>query len=354
MHKKQKQAEKQKADIKKALNKQQKDEEKQKIAVQRQKAKKKKQLEKQHKIEEQQKREARERRIQERKKQKDEDEFEYEANTAIKMTMKNNQRRKQQEKLDRQQKEQQKRRKRAKRLITSTALILVVIGGSTFAMVSPIFNIQEIQVLNNEQVTQERIQSLSGINKDSNIFRFLKANVIKSIKQEAYIEDAQVKRILPNTVQIVVKERTKKFSIEFLNSYAIINSQGYILEMSQNSESLPIVKGITTPEEQMSAGNRLNVEDLNKIETAIRIMDIFRDNNLDKQVSTIDLSNENECNVEMESEQKTVHLGDSTNLSNKIIYVQAIINETKGAIGEIFVNGDLNNKFKPYFREKIQ
>ena len=270
------------------------------------------------------------------------------------MTMKNNQRRKQQEKLDRQQKEQQKRRKRAKRLITSTALILVVIGGSTFAMVSPIFNIQEIQVLNNEQVTQERIQSLSGINKDSNIFRFLKANVIKSIKQEAYIEDAQVKRILPNTVQIVVKERTKKFSIEFLNSYAIINSQGYILEMSQNSESLPIVKGITTPEEQMSAGNRLNVEDLNKIETAIRIMDIFRDNNLDKQVSTIDLSNENECNVEMESEQKTVHLGDSTNLSNKIIYVQAIINETKGAIGEIFVNGDLNNKFKPYFREKIQ
>ena len=55
----------------------------------------------------------------------------------------------------------------------------------------------------------------------------------------------------------------------------------------------------------------------------------------------------------MEKEQKIAYLGDKSNLSNKIRYLQAIIEETKGKVGEIFVNGELNNKFKPYFREKM-
>ena len=43
----------------------------------------------------------------------------------------------------------------------------------------------------------------------------------------------------------------------------------------------------------------------------------------------------------------------STNLSNKMLYVISIIEAEKGKQGDIFVNGDLNNKFQPYFREKV-
>ena len=55
----------------------------------------------------------------------------------------------------------------------------------------------------------------------------------------------------------------------------------------------------------------------------------------------------------IEQEQKKVHLGDNTNLSNKILYVNAIIEQEKGKAGEIFANGDLNNKFRVYFRENL-
>ena len=55
----------------------------------------------------------------------------------------------------------------------------------------------------------------------------------------------------------------------------------------------------------------------------------------------------------LEEENKKVHLGDSANLSNKMLYVMAIIEAEKGKQGDIFVNGDLNNKFQPYFREKV-
>ena len=268
--------------------------------------------------------------------------------------MKNNKRRKEAEELSKQQRAKIKRNKRVRKMITCVMLIAIVIGGGAFALTSPIFNIKEIQVLDNEQVSKETIESLSGLHEGENIFRFLKINVEQAIKKEAYIEDVEIKRKLPTTVEIKVKERKSSFSIAFLNSYAVINNQGYILEMTEQNKGLPIIKGINTDEGQISAGNRLNNEDLSKLETAIKIVNTFKDNNLDGQITSIDLTNESECKVEMEQEQKMIYLGDKTNLSNKIIYVQAIINETKNKKGEIFVDGDLNNKFKPYFRENVQ
>ena len=257
------------------------------------------------------------------------------------MTLKNNQKRQK----EKEQQKINKKRRRIKRIIKAIIVLLIIIAGCIFAFTSPMFNIKSIEVKGNEQVSSNTIESLSGLKEDENIFRFLKVIVKQSIKKEPYIENVEIKRILPGTVQISVEES--------LNNYAIINSQGYILEISQEPRNLPIIDGIITEEEQIEAGNRLEDSDLLKVEVAIKSMDTFKDNDLDKLVTSINLEDDNDCIVTMESEQKTIHLGNKSNLSNKVIYVQAIINETKGAAGDIFVNGDLNNKFKPYFREKI-
>ena len=52
-------------------------------------------------------------------------------------------------------------------------------------------------------------------------------------------------------------------------------------------------------------------------------------------------------------EQKNIHIGDNSNLNNKMLFVSAIIETEKGKAGDVYVNGDLNNKFEPYFREKL-
>ena len=249
-----KQVEKEKTEIKRELEKQQKREEKQRneeekrkieekkqatkqrIARQKEKERKRKELEKRQKQEEQRKIEERKRRIEQRKQQKQDDEFEYEANTAIKMTMKNNKRREEKERLSKEQKELKKRKKRLKKVASFAVLLIIVISGSVFALVSPIFNIKTIEIKGNDKISSETIESLSGLHENENIFRFLKVNVRQAIKKEPYIEDVKVKRILPSTVQITIEERAKKFCIEFLNNYAIINSQGYILEISKETQ----------------------------------------------------------------------------------------------------------------------
>lgn len=318
--------------------------------IEKQKKKEEKEKDKQVK----QKIKEREKRISQRKKEqikKDKKELDDDLDIAIKMTRKNN--KKEQVLNQRKQREIERKKKKRNRILKISLLLLIIIGGITFALTSPIFNIKDIQVINNTQVGTNEIISISELNLESNIFRFLKTNVENNIKQNPFIESVEIKRILPNTVQLTISERTKKFSVEFLNSYAIINTQGYILEISENNENLPILKGLTTSEEEFYAGNRLNEKDLEKVESAIKIMDVCADNNLDGLITYIDMKDESDYIIYMESEKKIIYIGNNSNISNKIIYIKAIINETKNIEGEIFVNGDLNNKFKPYFRQKV-
>ena len=303
------------------------------------------------------KKKEREKRIKNRKKveKKELDKFDIETETVIGMTNKNNKKNQETRKkvIDKNERKRKKKIKRIKRILKITTLLIIVIGGTTFALVSPIFNIQEINVINSEKVSGNEIISLSGISKNQNIFRFLSSKSIEQIKTNPYIEEAQIKRIFPNKVEITVKERKATFNVEFLNEYAYINNQGFILEISNEKLDLPTIQGIKTKEEDIKAGNRLNNDDLEKLEIVIQIVDSYKSANLENQITSIDIENKNEYTVYMEEAKKIVYLGDGTNLGDKILWLQAILKDNEGIEGEIYLDGDLNENFKPRFKEKV-
>lgn len=302
-----------------------------------------------------QRKKEREKRIKQSKKQKQEDYFDLETEMVIDMTNRNNQRKEdiKKKEISRKEKKKAKKIKKIKAILKWTSFLLVIGGGITFALTSPIFNIKEIEVMKNNRVATETIISLSGLNEDVNIFKFLSSSVEKQIKESAYIEDVKIKRVLPNKIQIEIKERTPRFCVQVLNSLAYINSQGYILEINQNELNLPIITGIQTTEENIKEGYRLENGDLARLEEILKIMSVAKENNLDTKVTSIDISQKNEYSMTMHEDKKIIYLGDTSNLSTKMINIQGILEDTKDKEGYIFVNGDFNKKFKPYFREKI-
>lgn len=281
--------------------------------------------------------------------------FEEDTETVIQMTNKNKIKKDEKQRRALTKKER-KRKKKIKRIKFFLKLILFVglaSGTIIFALTSPIFNIKDIKVINNNQVQADTIISLSELKKEDNIFKFYGKNVVNKIKENAYIENVKIHRKLPNTIEIKVEERTPTFSVDYMGKYAYINTQGYILEIAETNNGMTIIQGATTKEEDIQPGNRLCNEDLSRLEETIKILDSANENKLEGKVTSIDISNKNEYSIYIESEKKKVHLGDSTNISNKMLYVLAIIEKEKGKEGDIFVNGDLNNKFQPYFREKV-
>lgn len=303
---------------------------------------------------EQQKIKEREKRIKQRNKVEQE-QFDIDTETVIGMTNRNNQKIKQkkQVQLAKKQAKQIKRKNKIKNCLKIILFLAIIIAAICFALVSPIFNIQKINVRGNEQVNADTIISLSELQKNQNIFKFSTEKTKEKIKSNPYIENVTIKRRIPDKIEIVVEERKEQFNVEFLNGYAYIDNQGYILKISEQKADFPTIKGISTGQEQIAEGNRLNEEDLSKLETVIQIMNISKEYEIYTKITSVDIIDVNNFILKMEDEKKTIYLGNSSNLNSKILYIPSILDNNKGKEGTIYLNGDINNGFNPRFREGV-
>ena len=81
-------------------------------------------------------------------------------------------------------------------------------------------------------------------------------------------------------------------------------------------------------------------------------MNAANSNEIGKLVTKINISDKQDYVLELKSEKKTVHVGDTSDLSTKMLYVKTVLEKEKKHEGEIFVNTDLSNK-GAVFREKV-
>jgi len=219
-------------------------------------------------------------------------------------------------------------------------------------MLSPIFNITEIKISGNNNITSEQIISLSEIKIGENLYKINKNNVIKKIKQNAYIESVSIKRRIPSIIDIEIKERQPTYMLEYANGYAYINNQGYMLEISDVKIDKPILIGISTEAENIKVGNRLVEKDLIKLENVLRIMESATSNEIERLITKIDIYDEYNYILYMETEGKIVRLGDITDISTKMLHVKAILEKEVGIEGEIIVKSISENS-KSRFIQKI-
>ena len=218
-------------------------------------------------------------------------------------------------------------------------------------MTAPIFNIAKIEVTGNSKVQTENIKSLSGLKIGENIFKF-NSSVISNIKENAYIENVEVKRALPDTVKIKVTEREVKYQINLINSYVYIDKYGYILEKSAEKKDVPIIVGLKITEDDLMKKSRLEGKDIETLNKILKITEAAKIINIDNIITEINTENDTDYVLYIESEAKTIYIGDTTNLTNKMLYIQKILQNEKGKSGKIFVNKDMTTGFKPYFREE--
>lgn len=255
-------------------------------------------------------------------------------------------------KLTKKQEIARKKRKAFLMLVKWATLILLLIGGGIGFLLSSFFNIKKIEIVGNNKLTRDEVISLSQIEIEENTFKLSKNKIEKNIKQNAYVESVKIKRNLPSTILIEIEERVPTYMITFANAYAYINNQGYFVEISKEKLELPIITGYATKEEDIQLGERLCTEDLQKLDDILQIMKAAESNEIANIVTKINISDKQDYVLELKSEKKTVHVGDTSNLSTKMLYIKEIIEQNKKIEGEILVNTDLNNKWA-IFRKKV-
>lgn len=254
--------------------------------------------------------------------------------------------------IDREYKKVKNKRKLNTKLIKYIFIVILFIVLVICAMFSPLFNIKNIIIEENEKISKEEIISLSKLQVEENIFKLSKNKIEKQIKQNPYIESIKIERKLPSTVVIKVEERKQAYLLEYAGSYVYIDKQGYMLEINTEKLELPIIQGAETLPETFIEGNRLINEDLEKLEMVYKIMEVAQVNQIANLITRIDIEDEKDLKLIFETEGKTAYIGDITNLITKIPTIKLILEEEKGKTGEIFVNMDLNNEY-PMFRQSV-
>lgn len=243
--------------------------------------------------------------------------------------------------------EKKKRKKRKARLIL--AMIILVIGGiNAYLLTSPSFKIQEISVKGNEQLSNQEIIQLAEVKNGDNIFSKLGIVMKVRLKQNGYIEDAQINKIYLNRIEIRVKERQKQFQIKMgTEGYIYIDEQGYLLEYATDKLEIPTIIGMDITQANLETMHRLGEKDLNKMENILQIREECKKIEIADKITQLQVKDE--YIVSLENDGITINLGDASNLKNRIYYVSAILKQEAGNKGTIYVNGNFNEGFSPYF-----
>ena len=244
-----------------------------------------------------------------------------------------------------------KRKKTSKKMITFASCFLLIAIVIIFALTTPIFNINYIEVTGNSKISSDTIISISGLKKGQNIFKF-NNSTIQNIKENKYIDEVKIKRKLPGTIIISVKEREIKYQIKLLNSYAYIDKNGYILEVSTVKQEVPIIVGFNMNENELINKKRLEIEDLEELNNILKVMDAAKTINIDSIITEINIENKDNYYFFIENQNKKVYIGDTSNLTKKMLYIKKILEEESDKSGMIFTNGDISSGFKPYFRQE--
>lgn len=265
-------------------------------------------------------------------------------------------------------KSKNKKKKTLRKIVRVLAriVVLVIVLAIIFSIVflSGVFSVKSIEITidgvnqDGESLQISEVERLSGLIIGQNLFEISRGAIKQSILQNRYVDSVEVTKHFNGTISINVEERKVKYLINYAGSYIYIDNKGNILELSSEKKDIPVILGASTDFTSLAVGSsenrvtRLNDDDLEKLDVVNNILEIAKSNDVDALISRVDITDDKNYIIYLDSEGKTVYLGDCSNLNTRILYMKSIIKQESGIQGEIFLNIDLDSEY-PYFRESV-
>lgn len=248
--------------------------------------------------------------------------------------------------------EEIKRVNRKKVFISLFVLLIIVIAGIIYFLTTPMFNITNIEVTGNEKNSVDTYVSLTKIELNStNIFEITKNKITKNIKENPYVESVQIKRKLPSTLEITVTERKVSYQAEYNDNYIYLDKQGYVLELNEKKKDTIIIEGLETTKGAITEGQRLNNEDLFKLDTVLKLVNCCKYNSIQNEITSINVSDTNNYAIKFDNGEKTAYIGNNTKLNEKVLSLKQVLEKEVGNKGEIFVDENALERNRVYFKQ---
>jgi len=192
----------------------------------------------------------------------------------------------------------------------ATALVLHAAG----------LQVRRIDVRGNVRLSSGDVQAIVDGLRGSNILTADLTAYRKRLMQSPWVADAELRRLLPSTVEVFVSERRPMGLCRLGSALYLVDARGTLIDEfgPQYSEfDLPIIDGLTrTP----NAGQP--VVDETRAELAARVIDALAPRrDLAQRVSQIDVADAHDAVVLLQNDSALLHLGEDKFLERLQSYV---------------------------------
>lgn len=195
-------------------------------------------------------------------------------------------------------------------------IVLMIAVLITLSLKLPYFDIKSIQVANNSNLTTEEIVKSSGIFKGSNIFYVNLSKSKDNLLSNSYILDVNIKRKLPSTVLIEVKERSAAFYIKADNKLYVVDKNGVVLEEKDSINGMKLTKLDGVNGNSIKIGKTLTVDDSRKIDVIRNITELMSADKSGIAMTKLDITDI--VNLKAYYGNMCVKLGTGENLKDKL------------------------------------
>lgn len=172
-----------------------------------------------------------------------------------------------------------KKKKRKKKHYFLKLLILIAFCVALyFFLHSSLFNVKSIKVSGSTHFTAEQIQKTAGLKTGENLFDFSAGDCEDRLEENPYIQEAQVSRKLPSSIEIHVKERQEAAVIQMDQEYVVIDEGGFVLQIAEKAPRFTLLTDITITDAK--EGEVVRVEEKATFQQMLRLVKAMQEADL--------------------------------------------------------------------------
>ena len=237
-----------------------------------------------------------------------------------------------------------KRRRKNLSLYYAMVIVLVVIVGIILSL-TVLFNVTEIEVVGDSVYGDDQIITASKIKTGDNLIRMDASKAEDNIMRElVYIDTVNIKRVLPEKVEIEVTPSINYGAVECNSGYLLISRTGKILNYSQFATvDLPVIRGCES--ETTEPGTAFACSDNEKDKLLKTLRDEMVRLGTYEDITLIDISDR--YNIVLVYDNRiTIELGSQNDLSYKLEYSYMLVtkNISENKEGTLFMRGANSNE----------
>ncbi len=179
-------------------------------------------------------------------------------------------------------------------IIFSLLLIVVIVLYTTLN--SGIFNSKNVEIDGNKYVESNYIIKVLDIDNDKNIFRYNIKDMEESLLRNKYIDNVEIKRLLPNTLKISIIEKEIVANLYNGEVYCYIDKEGnFIDKIDEDNKNNEVI--IVNIDYNINDSQEIKFKNEENRKRLLYLLEYIKEEGIYKKINNIDMTKNDSINM---------------------------------------------------------